>query len=94
MTNKQKDIFINIAQIGMACGLTHPYEWLENWDFHLSHIDLQWSADAVYKSFLAFFKGTASFPEDPVKTWKIIDMINAKNSWYDRNNRSSHQYSS
>ena len=38
MTSEQKDIFISIAQMGVACGLDHPYEWLMNYDIHAGQL--------------------------------------------------------
>lgn len=88
MTSKQKDIFISIAQMGVACGLDHPYEWLMNYDLHapqlMSYTDVNKNMNRAYDAFLAFFKGCGSYPEDPMETWDQKQMIDAINEFYRR----------
>ncbi len=83
MTSEQKNIFISCAQMGIACGLFHPYEWLMNYDLHmraLTPID----SEKVYGAFLEFFHGCGSCPEDPIETWTTDGMLDAIDEFYKR----------
>jgi hypothetical protein len=88
MTQEQKDVFISIAQMGVACGLDHPYEWLMNYDLHapqlMAYTDTNKNLNKVYDAFLAFFHGCGGCPEDPMETWSQDQMIDAINEFYRR----------
>lgn len=67
MTLDQMNIFINAAQLGIACGLYHPFEWLINADRALDHgpcDEVGKRQGELYNAFLAFMKGTAGSPEE------------------------------
>ncbi len=59
MNDKQKDIFIKAAQLGVACGLSSPVEWVVNAD----RSPFDWS-DGLLDAFVEFYRGTASCPEE------------------------------
>lgn len=88
MTPEQKDIFVSIAQMGVACGLDHPYEWLMNYDMHagqlMSYKDVNDNMNKAYGAFVAFFNGCGSGPDDPMETWDQDQMIDAINEFYRR----------
>lgn len=88
MTPEQKDIFISIAQMGVVCGLDHPYEWLVNYELHapqlMPYADANKNMNKAYEAFLAFFHGCGSCPRDPMETWSTDDMIKAINEFYRR----------
>lgn len=66
MTDRERDLFISVAQMGWACGLEHPYEWLEQ---ALSHYDMfpPGQIDEIESAFVSFFKGCAGYPTDPIE---------------------------
>ena len=70
MTDKQRKDFIGIAQMGIACGLEHPYEWLGNYLSHASmfekYEDLPRRYNEVKEAFVEFFKKCGSHPYDQV----------------------------
>lgn len=70
MTQEQKDLFISIAQMGMTCGLDHPFEWLNNYIRHLPNFevyeDIPGKQEAAEDAFIAFLKDTECQPDDPV----------------------------
>ena len=72
MTQDQKDIFIAAAQEGFACGLEHPLEWLMNYLLHVPQIEAYDQAPRrvreVQDTFISFFQGCGSFPDDPIET--------------------------
>lgn len=88
MTPEQKDTFISIAQMGVACGLDHPYEWLVNYELHapqlMAYTDANKNMNKAYDAFLAFFHDCGSCPDDPMETWTTDDMIDAINKFYRR----------
>jgi hypothetical protein len=86
MTSEQKDTFISIAQMGVACGLDHPYEWLMNYDLHapqlMSYADVNKNMSKAYDAFLSFFHECGCGPGDPMETWTQEEMIDAINKFY------------
>lgn len=71
MTPEQKDLFISIAQMGMTCGLNHPFEWLSNYIKHLPNFAIyaeipEKERDAE-DAFVAFLQNTGAGPDDPVE---------------------------
>jgi hypothetical protein len=84
MTSDQKDIFIQVAQVGMACGLTHPWEWFANamrMDFlpFAQRPDIE---ERVLQAFVAFWCGCGSGPGDPCENATVEDLIKEVNRYY------------
>jgi hypothetical protein len=84
MTSEQKDLFIKVAQMGVACGLAHPYEWYTN---ALSHYapTLAYAEQADFEgrlddTFVAFMRGAASLPEEEDLT--VRQFIQDVAAWY------------
>lgn len=89
MTEKQKDIIIEIFQTGMACGLNHPYEFFVNYirsfmNF-LPYDDIPKAEQDAYDAFIEFMKGTAGHPDEEewLKTLDADKLNKRINSWYD-----------
>jgi hypothetical protein len=68
MTVEQMETFIYTAQLGMACGLSHPLEWYVN---HINHMMNMYPYDTVAtkeklltEAFVEFYKNTAGSPEE------------------------------
>ena len=85
MTDDQKTVFIQAAQMGMACGLEHPWEWFYNaqralliapWD------TLSMGQARLNDAFLAFWHGCGAFPDDPCETATIEDLYAEIERWY------------
>jgi hypothetical protein len=69
MTPQQMQTFVQAAQAGIACGLSHPLEWFSNAYEMISHgpwIDQASSDIALTDAFVAFYRGTDCQPDDPV----------------------------
>lgn len=90
MTVEQMKIFISAAQMGIACGLTHRYEWLTNADRALEHgpyDQISSHCDKLWDAFLAFEKGTAGCEEeeqslDALTVKGLSDMVRSYyNNW-------------
>jgi len=90
MTKKEKDLFIEIAQMGIICGLWHPYEWIVHYIRSLIHSTpyekIQAMEQAAYQAFLSFMRGTGVSPDDPVRTWTMGDLKNSIDKFYNRQN--------
>ena len=88
MTPEQKDAFISIAQMGVACGLDHPYEWLVNYEMHapqlMAYTDVDKNLRIARRAFLEFFHGCGSCPDDPMETWTIDGMLDSIDEFYRR----------
>lgn len=88
MTPEQMMLFVREAQAGVACGLEYPFEWYVNACRTLMNTtyypDIPKREEEIAEAFLAFFRGTASHPDDPVLTWTIDDMHEACDEWYAR----------
>jgi len=70
MTQEQMELFIQMAQLGMACGLFNPIEWYVNWKRALAHSDwkeIPTQEMLATNTFLSFLHGCDSEPDDPVK---------------------------
>lgn len=89
MTDAQREVFCNAAQMGIACGLEHRYEWYTNAIRSLAHgaySEIPSRAQALDEAFVAFEKGTGSCPEET----DGLFCLDAKgyrhmvNNWYDR----------
>ncbi len=88
MTEKQKALFIWVAQMGVACGLYHPYEWYANYELHFSQLvpysEAESSLSEIQEAFCAFFRNSFSCPEDSYENWTVDDMIKDINDFYSR----------
>jgi hypothetical protein len=91
MTPDQKDLFIQAAQLGLACGLEHPFEWYANAEramgMEYSKVD-QYVAD-LQAAFVTFYRDTGSAPNDPVESWTEKDFIQAVNGFYEKPSKAS-----
>ena len=88
MADDQRSLFVSIAQMGWACGLAHPYEWLMNYLVHaLGFVDdpVQREKDAV-EAFVAFFRGCESGPGDPCRCLTPERLMENIGEWYYRKN--------
>lgn len=84
MTPEQKSDFIATAQMGMACGLGHPWEWLSNamrqdW---MPFAERQAYEDRIISAFLAFWQGCDSGPNDMVTVATVDDLFAEVHRWY------------
>lgn len=90
MTDKQKTWFVHIMQIGIACGLSHPFECLENWLMHMTPMipldEVNEKEEMALESFVEFYKGTASAPEEEerLKNLTVEQMLTMMSEWYAR----------
>jgi hypothetical protein len=88
VTPEQKELFIWIAQMGIACGLEHPFEWYFNYVRHLPQLvaypDMPKVETEAMEAFTAFYKDTASHPDDPVKDLTCNGFIDMVNEWYSK----------
>lgn len=82
MTPEQEHTFVKVAQAGVACGLSHPYEWWENHVVHMA--DITGDYDKVLDAFIAFFRGTESMPDDPIANLTREEFITHVYQWYGR----------
>ncbi len=87
MTNEQKDLFISIAQMGMTCGLDHPFEWLNNYIRHLPNFAIYAEIPEKQKdaedAFIMFLRNTAG-PDDPTENLDcegLYKMIGDRYEW-------------
>ena len=86
MTENQKAIFIQVAQMGMACSLTHPWEWLANalrqdW---LPFDKRQEIEESYIQSFIEFWRGCGSCPEDPCQQATAETLMAEVNRYYNQ----------
>jgi len=90
MTPEQEHLFIQIAQMGVACGCEHRYEWLMNYLMHLPNL-LEYSRipdarQVAIAAFLAFEQGTASCPEEEEELQQLDEngFVDRVNRFFDR----------
>lgn len=87
MTPEQEHTFCKAAAMGVACGLTHRYEWLMNAmraGHHIHYENFDGYETALYESFLAFEKSTAGDPAE-AEILNALDRATfqtAINAWY------------
>ena len=87
MTDKEKSTFIEIAQLGIACGLEHPFEWIENFLYHglqLHRFEDQHKLEVnAVDAFVAFYKGCDSYhgKYSHLTRESFMEMVN---EWYNR----------
>lgn len=82
MTPNQQAKFIQIAQMGVACGLTTPEEWLLNYSLHQMNFEplaeIPRNYELALEAYAAFWRGTASDPHeklgfDAMSDYEIVD---------------------
>lgn len=89
MTAEQSERFTGIAQMGVACGLDHPYEWLQNYLLHMPNLapyaEVSRLSQEALEAFLAFFKGCASCPEEEAELEQLTadGLLERMGKWYD-----------
>lgn len=79
MNDEQMKTFIASAQMGIACGLSYPHEWMINSFRNLYHVpwkEIPTREANIEDAFLAFYRGTGSMPGDPVEKWTKKDLWN------------------
>ena len=81
MTPEQKDLFISMATLGVACGLDNLLEWYVNYDRTLDHYckyeDIPKKEKEAEETMLAFLHQCGSAPDDPIQTWTSEDLHKA-----------------
>ena len=86
MTQDQKNLFVAIAQMGIICGLTHPFEWYVNYMRSLqiiyTDVKLPQKQKEATECFLEFYKETKCSEDDPVINWTEQDLDNAICQFY------------
>ena len=76
MTDEQKEVFIHMASLGVACGLETPKEWLRNYVRSLVHgpyTEIPTKKNAAYMAFAAFYRTTAGSPEEDDELHSMTD---------------------
>ena len=74
MTPEQAKVFVGVAQAGIACGLSHRYEWFYNGLRMIQHgpyTEIPERTKDIVEAFIAFEKGTASCPEEDEELAKL-----------------------
>lgn len=88
MTTEEMERFIKCAQLGIACGLWHPYEWLVNDNRTLlqSHPygNFRQEESKLVGSFLAFFHGCKCHPDDEIGELTASGLSDRINKYYHR----------
>lgn len=87
MTPEQLKLFVGAAQMGMACGLTHPWEWFSHalrTSHILPHDDQKKFAQDTTDAFVAFWNGCGSHPDDPCQTAGANELFDEIDAWYKR----------
>lgn len=88
MTPEQKVTFITIAQMGMACGLTHPFEWLLNYtrsvDQFTPYEKVPQAIESAEEAFIAFLRNTGAGPDDPAESLDREGLSDLVTDYYDR----------
>ena len=87
MTPEQKDTLVGIFQMGMACGLDHPFEFFSNYIRNLGMYDYRKVPELekkAYDAMLEFMKGCAGCEEEQdfynrMDTIKLNEFID---NWY------------
>lgn len=90
MTDEQEHTFVAIAQMGVACGLDHRYEWLSNYLFHvintIPYYERDDARERAISAFAQFERETASCPEEDRELGSMTDeqYIERVDAWYKR----------
>ena len=87
MTPEQKDLIVKMFQMGMACGLDHPFEFFMNYLRSLDHMDYKKIPELeknAYEAMLEFMKGCGGCPEedDFYNTLDIVKFNDYISKWY------------
>ena len=87
MTPEQKDFIVEMSQLGMACGLDHPFEFFTNYIRDLDHYNYRKIPEMekrAYEAMLEFMKGCGGCPEeeDFYNTLDIIKLNEYIDKWY------------
>lgn len=87
MTPEQKDTLVGMFQIGMACGLNHPFEFFMNYLRTLDHFDYKKVPELerkAYEAMLEFMKGCAGCEEEQ-EFYNNLDVVSLNkyiDGWY------------
>lgn len=87
MKPEEMETFCRAAQMGVALGMEHRYEWYTCASRSLIHgyyPDMPLHQAKLDAAFLAFEKGTASCPyeEEELSTLSMEELYDRINSWY------------
>ncbi len=87
MTPEQKDTIIGMFQLGMACGLNHPFEFFTNYIRDLDHYNYRKIPEMekkAYEAMLEFMKGCAGDDDeqDFYNTLNVISLNEYIEKWY------------
>ena len=85
MSSNQMDVFTKAAQMGVACGLFHPWAWYVNADRALGFMPYDKQPQArqdLLDSFVMFWRGCGSHPDDPCETATADDFITEVERFY------------
>ena len=89
MTQNQKKLFIEMAQIGVACGLLNIFEWYVNYirslEMFCKYEDIPAIEKEATDTILSFLHQCGSDPEDPIKNWTKEDLNKAIKNYYMEN---------
>ena len=89
MDAKQKDLFIEMAQIGVACGLLNIFEWYVNYVRSMENFckyeEIPEREKEVTETMLTFLHQCSSSPDDPIKKWTKADLNKAIENYYNKN---------
>jgi hypothetical protein len=93
MNEEEMKYFIGAAQMGMACGLSHPWEWLAN------ALRVDWMPfdqrpsfeDKTVNAFVKFWNGCGSHPNDPCETAETNELLGEINRWYAETKDDEHE---
>ena len=88
MTVEQMERFVWVAQMGVACGLDHPYEWFRNYELHflptIPYEETLVEYRKTLEAFVAFFRGTDAEPDDPVRNLTNEQFLDRMTDYYRR----------
>jgi len=91
MTPTQKDLFLGMARLGVACGLLNVFEWYVNYIRSLDNVCKYEDVPKIEKeatdTMLTFLHECDSDPNDPIKKWTKKDLNKAIENYYSRANR-------
>ena len=87
MTPEQKDTLIEMFQMGMACGLDHPFEFFMNYLRSLDHVDykkIPKLEKEAYEAMIEFMKNSGGCPEetDFYNSLTVVTLNDYISKWY------------
>jgi hypothetical protein len=62
MTPEQNALFVEISRMGIACGLTHPFEWFDN--YNRSSSPQKKNSTLAWECYRAFYDGIDEYHEN------------------------------